>query len=198
MENTVLEQEESGASIWQKQLLRAQFSHVASILNPEYKHVLEFGVHEGRTIKIMREELGDSYKFFGFDSFMGLPEDWEGTDLRKGHFSTEGVTPNIDGVEVFAGWFEDTIPKYLEVADTIGLLHIDCDLYSSTKTVFKYLHEYIKKGTIIVFDEWIYNYNESCSDHEQKAFYEYVDDHNVKFKFVDFQNHPERKIIKIL
>ena len=89
----------------------------------------------------------------------------------------------------------------MKEADTIALLHVDCDLYSSTKTIFDNLHPYIKKGTIIVFDEWCYNANPKYDDHEQKAFYEYVDNHNVKFGFIDFydqQNSTERKIVKIL
>lgn len=175
--------------------------YAATLINPEYKHVLEFGVYQGYTVGLIREALDESYKVFGFDSFEGLPEDWENTTCMKGHFSTGGVIPDIDGVKFFKGWFEDTIPQYLEEADTIGLLHVDCDLYSSTKTIFDNLHPYIKKGTIIVFDEWCYHADPQYDDHEQKAFYEYVDDHNIKFKFVDFydqQNPTERKIVKIL
>lgn len=179
-------------------LLYEQFSYVSSIINSEYKHILEFGVYSGRTIDIIRKKFNESYSVFGFDSFEGLPEDWENTSCHKGFFTTHGIIPNVDGVKFYKGWFEDTIPKYLKEADTIALLHVDCDLYSSTKTIFKYLHPYIKSGTIIVFDEWIYNYNLDCNDHEQKAFYEYVDEHNIKFKFSDFQNHPERKIVEIL
>jgi len=175
--------------------------YAATLINPEFKHVLEFGVYQGYTVGLIREALDESYKVFGFDSFEGLPEDWENTICIKGYFSTGGVIPNIDGVKFFKGWFEDTIPQYLEEADTIGLLHVDCDLYSSTKTIFDNLHPYIQKGTIIVFDEWCYNADPKYNDHEQKAFYEYVDDYNVKFKFVDFydqQNPTERRIVKIL
>jgi predicted O-methyltransferase YrrM len=175
--------------------------YAATLIKPEYKHVLEFGVYQGYTVGLIREALDDSYKVFGFDSFEGLPEDWENTTCMKGHFSTGGKIPDIEGVKFFKGWFEDTIPQYLEEADTIGLLHVDCDLYSSTKTIFDNLHPYIKKGTIIVFDEWCYHADPKYDDHEQKAFYEYVDDHDVKFMFINFydeQNPTERKIIKIV
>ena len=67
------------------------------------------------------------------------------------------------------------------------------------KTIFDNLHPYIKKGTLIAFDEWCYNFSESCNDHEQKAFYEYVDDYNIKFKFIDYPcPEVERKLLKIL
>jgi hypothetical protein len=190
--------EDNAAGQHQHNLLEEQFSYVSSIINPEYKHILEFGVYSGRTIDIIRKKFNDSYKVFGFDSFEGLPEDWENTPCHKGFFSTDGIVPSIDGVKFYKGWFDETIPVYLKEANPICLLHVDCDLYSSTKTIFDYLHSYIKSGTIIVFDEWIYNYDPNCNDHEQKAFYEYVDKYNVEFEFIDFQNHPERKIVKIL
>ena len=174
--------------------------YAATLVNPEYKHVLEFGVFEGYTLGLIREALDDSYKVFGFDSFEGLPEDWENTVCMKGHFNTNGKIPDIQGVKFFKGWFEDTIPDYLKECDDIALLHVDCDLYSSTKTIFKYLHPFIKKDTIIVFDEWRFNEGKN-NDHEQKAFYEYVIEHNVMFTFIDFydqQNPSDRRIIKIL
>lgn len=168
-------------------------------VNSKYKHVLEFGVGSGNTTKIIREIFGDKFSFFGFDSFEGLPEDWTGTVHSKGAFSTDGVIPDIEDVKFFKGWFEDTIPKYLKEADIIALLHVDCDLYSSTKTIFNALHPYIKTGTLIAFDEWCYNFNPECDDHEQKAFYEYVDEYNVKFKFIDYPcPELERKLLKIL
>ena len=168
-------------------------------INTVYKHVLEFGVYKGTTISIIKEIFGDNYQYFGFDSFDGLPEDWVGTSCNKGDFSTNGEIPNIEGIKFYKGWFEDTIGDYLKEADSIALLHVDCDLYSSTKTIFNNLHPYIKKGTLIAFDEWCYNFSESCNDHEQKAFYEYVEEHDVKFEFIDYScPEVERKLLKIL
>ena len=175
--------------------------YATTLVNPEYKHILEFGVWEGTTVRMIKEKLDESYSIFGFDSFEGLPEDWVGTHMKKGFFSTNGVVPNIDGVKFFKGWFEDTIHDYLKEADTIGLLHVDSDLYSSAKTIFDNLYPYIKSGTIIVFDEWCYNWNPECNDHEQKAFYEYVEKHGVEYEFVDFHdtsNSIERKIVRVL
>ena len=36
----------------------------------------------------------------------------------------------------------------------IRLLHIDCDLYSSTKDVFDQVYDRLVKGTVIIFDEY--------------------------------------------
>lgn len=179
--------------------------YVSALVDPKYKTVLEFGVYEGHSIRLIRECFNQSYEVFGFDSFEGLPEDWANTHLGKGFFSTGGVAPDVEGVKFYKGWFEDSIPEFLEneSIDSIGLLHFDCDLYSSTKTIFKYLHPYIKPGTILAFDEWCYNIDPQFNDHEQKAFYEYVEEYDVKYEFVDFADDPdpkkiERKIVKIL
>jgi hypothetical protein len=180
-----------------KDLIRVE--KALEYINSDYKHVVEFGVYMGTTLTNIKTVLGDNYKYFGFDSFEGLPEDWVGTQCHKGFFSTDGVIPSIEGAKIYKGWFEDTIHDYLKEADTIALLHVDCDLYSSTKTIFNNLHPYIKKGTLIAFDEWCYNFSESFNDHEQKAFYEYVEQYNVQFEFIDYPvNDVETKLLKIL
>ena len=180
----------------------SSIEYASSILDNPYTHILEFGVYKGGTIELLRNRLPEKYKIYGFDSFEGLPEDWQGTVCTKGFFCTHGQIPNIKNVTFFKGWFEDTIKEYLKNANNISLLHIDCDLYSSTKTIFNNLYPYIKSGTIIVFDEWIYNNNQNCNDHEQKAFYEYVEQHKINFEMIEFNDQTpcgsERKIVKIL
>ena len=50
--------------------------------NNSRKHVLEFGVYEGKSMKrIMSTEIWQKYPVYGFDSFEGLPEDWN--DFRR-------------------------------------------------------------------------------------------------------------------
>jgi hypothetical protein len=170
-----------------------------TLINNDFTHVLEFGVNSGGTIKQLRNSLSDKYELFGFDSFEGLPEDWVGTWAKKGDMSTKGIIPNIDGVTFYKGWFTDTIPQYKQVAKTIALLHVDCDLYSSTIDVLYGLKDYIVSGTIIVFDEWYYNHNdtEQNRQHEQKAFFEWVSEFNIKYEEYSLIE-DERKIIKIL
>ena len=56
---------------------------------------LEFGVFEGASIRswcALNQNPGS--RFFGFDSFEGLPEDWH-SGKRKGAFSTGGKVPEI-------------------------------------------------------------------------------------------------------
>jgi hypothetical protein len=164
----------------------------------KYKHVLEFGVQKGRSIKKLRNLFDNTYKVFGFDSFKGLPKDWVGTKAKKGACSTNGTIPSINGVIFYKGLFVDTILQYIEVAESISLLHIDCDLYSSTKNVLWGLKNYIKEGTVLVFDEWYYNHKdtEENRQHEQKAFYEWVKQFNVKYELIG-KIEEERKIVII-
>ncbi len=161
------------------------FDNIFNEMYSLYPHVLEFGVAQGDSLRYIRENTHPDYKIFGFDSFEGLPEDWIGTECKKGCFSTEGKIPDINDVTFYKGWFEDSINKYIDDgAKPISLLHVDCDLYSSTKTILDSLIQFIGPNTIIVFDEWYYNCNYKCNDGEQKAFFEWVLKNEISFKFI--------------
>lgn len=168
------------------------------LIKTDYKHVLEFGVNSGRTIKQLRNDFDDSYQLFGFDSFEGLPEDWTGTSCKKGDMSTGGKIPNIDGVKFYKGWFTDTIPEYQKVKAPFALLHCDADLYSSTIDILFNLNDCILPGTIIVFDEWYYNHRdiEKNRQHEQKAFHEWVIEFDREY-ILHPQIEDERRIVEI-
>lgn len=170
-----------------------------ALIDTNYTHVLEFGVNSGVTVSQLRNSLPDTYSLFGFDSFEGLPEDWTGTWAKKGSMSTNGVIPDVPGVTFYKGWFTDTIPEYKKVAAPIALLHVDCDLYSSTIDVLYGLKEYILPGTVIVFDEWYYNHRDTPENrqHEQKAFLEWVSEFNVAYEEYELIE-DERKVVKIL
>lgn len=178
-------------------------------INIEYKHVLEFGVYQGNTIRTIKNKLQNEYDMFGFDSFEGLPEPWIDENGKiagngacvKGFFDAKGEIPNIPGIKFYKGWFEDTIKEYLKIAQPISLLHVDCDLYSSTKTVLYNLNDYIKSGTIIVFDEWFYNFDPIYNDHEQKCFYEWCEDFSREYELISYHTNKstnEQQIVKII
>lgn len=180
----------------------SSIEYSCELLDKKHKDILEFGVYQGSTIRKIIDRT-NGFRIFGFDTFEGLPEDWKGTVCDKGFFSTNGIIPDINDVRFFKGLFSNTINEYLLDADDIALLHIDCDLYSSTKDVFYSLNEYIKEGTIICFDEWLYcgvdgNMKGDC---EQKCFYEWLSDFNRSFEFIEFidntVNGHERKIVRI-
>ena len=91
---------------------------------------------------------------YGFDSFLGLPEEWDGE--APGFLSRNGEAPTLEhNVEMYVGWFEDTVPKFAKNNEqALAFAHIDCDLYSSTMTVLENLSDRLRPGTVLVFDEY--------------------------------------------
>lgn len=119
-------------------------------------HLLEFGVFQGRSLKKITD-LVKNKKIFGFDSFIGLPEPWiinQNLIYSTGHFKVSQL-PSLENVIFYQGFFDNTIKKYLNdyPTDNISFLHIDCDLYSSSKEILFELNDKILPGTIIRFDE---------------------------------------------
>jgi hypothetical protein len=128
--------------------------------------ILEFGVASGRSLNFIAE-LVHPRKVFGFDWFRGLPEPWGG--YPQGHFACS--PPDVaENAGLIIGLFEDTLAPFLaEHHEHAALIHVDCDLYSSTTTILETLRPRIIRGTIIVFDEfWI------CSEHERLAFEDFL------------------------
>lgn len=98
---------------------------------------LEFGVAHGKSMREMtRIFRHPDARFYGFDSFIGLPEKWLMHDV--GAFSNRGHFPEIgdDRVRFVKGWFQNSVPAFLSEFDKdpgrVKLVHFDADLYSST------------------------------------------------------------------
>jgi len=131
---------------------------------------LEFGVCTGGTINLISQYCKMVY---GFDSFEGLPEEWIGV-APKGKFKVDQLPSVGDNVTLVKGLFSNTLEPFLEKqkSQRFKLIHIDCDLYSSTKYALSTLktHGFLVPGTILVFDELI-NYPD-FKDGEWKALYE--------------------------
>jgi hypothetical protein len=122
---------------------------------------LEFGVHEGYSIKKMASyNMHPESKFIGFDSFEGLPEDWWNfiKVYKKNHFDTGGKIPETsdERIQFLKGWFDRTLPEFLKDfnAKTFNkiIIHLDADLYSSTLYCLILLSQYFPQMHII-FDE---------------------------------------------
>lgn len=148
--------------------------------------IIEFGVFSGNTINLIANNL-KKHTIYGFDSWHGLPEKWDRNDMffDKGHFSTQGRRPNVSkNVILIDGWFSETLPKFLSKNNKpVKFIHIDCDLYSSTRCIFDNLKFNIKNGCVIVFDELV-NYEGYKRNGELKAFYEFVKENNIEFDFL--------------
>jgi len=161
--------------------------------------VLEFGVRFGNSIRqiasLVKQE-GSSQKVHGFDSFEGLPEVWY--HEPKGSYTTKGVIPSVpQNIQLHAGWFEDTLPKFLEQhSGPIRFINVDCDIYNSTKTVLELLAPRIVPGTVIVFDEYIGN--EHWREDEFKAFQEAVAHNGWKYEYLCFSVFTKQVAVRII
>ena len=141
---------------------------------------LEFGVWKGESINHIAPFVPGP--IYGFDSFEGLPERWT-PGWQRGSFSTGGIPPRSPGNVVFVkGLFGQTLRPFLDANQgrAAAFVHIDCDLYSSTRFVLEELSPRIVRGTVIVFDE----YTGMMPDDEARAFREIVRSSRLRFRYL--------------
>ena len=153
---------------------------------------LEFGTWKGQTLDLISQYTENVV--YGFDTFSGLDYSWQGTlsgsmkffdiggihptsvipinpDVRNGFCGEE--RPFRDNVEFVCGLFEDTLSDFLLSKNRkISFIHIDCDIYESTKVIFEFCFNFLKNGCVVVFDELV-NYD-GYENHELKALTEFM------------------------
>ena len=160
--------------------------HCDLIRKRDHGSILEFGVYEGASLRILSRCIDDPTKLVhGFDSFEGLPEKWrDGFD--SGAFSTQGRLPEVpNNCILHKGLFKDSVAPFLgENKEQVAYLHLDADLYSSTYDVLDSLanQNRIQRNTIIVFDE--YQCYPGAEDHEMKAWKEISDKYHLKYDWI--------------
>jgi len=164
-----------------------RFDHVYAVLEEakaKYQgrfSVLEFGTHLGYAFTKMlyaTRYLGmtDRVTVHGFDTFEGLPPPADRRDQNvvgahdvyvEGQF--RGDLERLDGYcrgrysnyALHKGLFEETLTSELlaVLADQLPLLvWIDCDYYSSTRTVVERLLPYLPSGCVLYFDDYDLNF----------------------------------------
>lgn len=132
---------------------------------------MEFGVAKGHSLAQLRNLIPSEIKLYGFDSFQGLPDPWNG--FPAGSFATS-YRRELPNTELVVGRFEETIPEFTKWhRQNVSLMHLDCDLYSSTNAVLSGFSNQIGNGTIIIFDE-LFGYA-GYEQHEYRAFTEFID-----------------------
>jgi len=108
-------------------------------------------------------------RFFGFDSFAGIPKptsiDANG-DFYEGQFacSKKQVLKNLrrhgadlSQITLVEGFFRTSlVPKVYKKyhMEKIAIALIDCDLYSSTNDVLAFIKPLLQKNSILLFDDW--------------------------------------------
>ena len=155
-------------------------SNVLPCLRDDHGLWLEFGVWKGETMRQIAEHRQHGH-VYGFDSFRGLPEAW-GSDhaMSAGAFDMQGRVPfpETKTIKWQPGWFNVTLPIFLNRAairhKPVRFIHIDCDLYSSTKCVFDELKDRLVPGVYLTFDE-LFNYPD-YKEHEMRALWEMLRD----------------------
>ncbi|MBA3668734.1 MAG: class I SAM-dependent methyltransferase [Sphingomonas sp.] len=158
------------------------FNAVAATVRDKRVLYLEFGVFRGASMRYWSNALKHPDTILhGFDSFEGLPEDFDvNGPYTKGTFNVGGQLPQIADprLRFYKGWFEDTLSTYEVPTHDVLVLNLDADLYSSTKTVFDRLERYILPNTYIYFDDM------SRPDHEPRAFSEFMAETGKTFELV--------------
>lgn len=155
---------------------------------------LEFGVFNGNSLMSMHEAVTEAgltnMRLFGFDSFKGLPAGSTNEDdgvWKKGMYScsfeelqkcVERKNLSTEDITFIQGWYEDTLnadtAKKLQLQN-IGIIFVDCDTYSSSKTVLDFIRPLLQQPMIICFDDWKLNDLDIKGLGEYKAFNEFLE-----------------------
>jgi len=149
----------------------------------------EFGVRRGTSIRVLAGETAETVH--GFDSFVGLPEAW--VKAEAGILTTGGELPPVpDNVTLHTGWFEDSLPPFLAAhAGPLRFANIDCDIYSSARTVLWALADRIHPGTILLFDELVGN--RTWRQDEYKALTEFAAEFGMGWEVLAI-NLPNKQV----
>jgi O-methyltransferase len=124
--------------------------------------ISELGVYKGGTAKLLAR-VSNKYttkKVFLFDTFEGLPQPDPTKDIyyQKGDMSDTDINEvknymsDCQNIVFYKGLFSDTL---CNVSDRIfSMVHIDCDLYSSTFQACEFFYPRLVQGGVMIFDDY--------------------------------------------
>ncbi len=156
----------------------------------------EFGVWRASSFRYL---INTYKKGYGFDTFTGLPEDWDVVSHieKKGNYSSDGNVPKIKGGEFIVGKFEDTLPVFFSKKRPLAsLINFDADLYSSTICALNFSKDVIDENTILVFDEFLMN--DSWEQDEFKALNEFCSINHCEFKVIAISFFTKQVAVKLI
>jgi hypothetical protein len=173
----------------------AMLEHSVKSVPAELKGLYcEFGVYKGETVNFIASKT--PHEVHGFDSFEGLPEVWR-EGFEKGTFALTNLPKVAPNVTLHKGWFNESLPIWKQkYTGPIAFMHMDADLYSSTKCVFDLLADRVVPGTVIQFDEF-FNYP-GWKEGEYKAFTEFVRDRKLRVEYIGYNPHHEQVAVRIV
>ena len=146
----------------------------------------EFGVAGGYSFKwwLAHNSNPDS-RFYGFDTFEGLPEDFG--PFAKGTMAAalESLNVTDSRANFYKGLFQDTLNPFLEKYENKRrkLIHMDADIFSATLFSLSQLYKYLKDGDIIFFDEF------AVPTHEFRAFKIFTESFHVNYDVIGAANN---------
>jgi predicted O-methyltransferase YrrM len=155
--------------------------------------IVEFGVFQGQSICFLASLTSE--RLYGFDSFEGLREDWEGWAAAKGTFDMGGIPPPVPAnVSLIKGWFDKTLPLFLrEHAEPFSFVHIDSDTYAAASAVVGAAADRFQPGTVVVFDEY-FGYR-GWRAGEWKAWQEFILAHKIRYRYLAFHDQAVALVV---
>lgn len=155
----------------------------------------EFGVAGGYSFKWwLDKNKSEESRFFGFDTFEGLPEKWGAFEKGSMAYAMDSLDIHDPRSSFYKGLFQDTLLPFLEIYDNRNrkLIHIDSDLFSSALFTMTQMFRYLKPGDIFLFDEF------AVPKHEFLAFKIFTESFYVKYEVIGAANNYLFVAIKII
>lgn len=146
----------------------------------------EFGVAGGTSFKWWLQKNGHpASRFYGFDTFEGLPEDWGPFAKGAMAFSLDSLNIQDGRARFYKGLFQQTLVPFLETYDggNRRLIHIDSDLFSSAVVVMTQLYRFLRPGDVLLFDEF------AVPQHEFLAFKIFTESFYIDYEVIGAANN---------
>jgi O-methyltransferase len=171
--------------------------------------VVECGVWRGGMSAGIAELLGNERNYYLYDSFEGLPDaeeidgeaalNWQSKKDDPRYLDNCAAEQKISEecmkmsgvkkVTFVKGWFSDTLPK-ASFEQSIAILRLDADWYSSTMDCFKYLFDKVAKGGLIILDD--YHVWDGCS----RATHDFISEKKLDVRIHQYKDSNICYIIK--
>lgn len=171
----------------------------------KYQHIpgdiVECGVWRGGMIAGIAEMFGNDRIYHLFDSFEGLPLAKEIDGIAALNWQSNTKSPNyynnckaemifsqtamqkakVSKVYLHKGWFNETLKKF-KTENGIAVLRMDADWYDSTMEILTYLYPQVKKGGVIIIDD--YYVWDGCS----KALHDFLSQQKSVSRILQYRN----------
>jgi len=181
---------------------------------------LEFGTFRGQSFTAFSraaEKYGvNDMRFFGFDSFEGLPETTTCGPPKPGgspdafaagnyacsrdEFEATLTKNGVDMTKVtlIPGFYSDSLTGSLKTRlaiDRAGIVNVDCDIYESTVDVLSFVTDYLRTGSLLLFDDWLAYAHPFRG--EQKACHEWLTE-NPQIYLTEYFKYTETGVAFIV